>query len=220
MKPLHPNGAHSQERKPPEILGKRSAAKSRFFEIEAVQLRFASGAEREFERIAAPNTAGTVIVVAVPAPGKVLLVREYAVGLERYQLGLPMGGVDPGESMLQAANRELREETGYAARNLRSIATLSLAPCIFAYQAHVVLATDLVPEQAVGDEPETPEVVTVPIGELEVMVARGELTEARSLAALFIAREELRLRRNEIDTVRTRKRNAQPRLRWGFAFDR
>jgi ADP-ribose diphosphatase len=189
MKLLRPLQAHAPTRKPPEILGKRSAAKSRFFEVEAVQLRFASGAEREFERIAAPNTAGTVIVVAVPAPGKVLLVREYAVGL-----GLPMGGVDAGESMLQAANRELREETGYAARNLRSIATLSLAPCIFAYRAHIVLATDLVPDQAVGDEPEALEVLTVPIDELEVMVARGELTEARSLAALFIAREELRLR--------------------------
>lgn len=176
---------------PPQILGKRTAARSRMFHIEAVKLRFDGGVEREFERIAAPPVVGTVIVVAVPAPGKFLLVREYAVGLERYELSLPMGGVNPGENLLQAANRELREETGFSARSLTSLMTLSLAPCILAYQAQVVLATDLVFDPAVGDEPETLELVTTSFEQLDTLIARGELTEARSLAAAFIARQEL-----------------------------
>jgi ADP-ribose diphosphatase len=175
----------------PQILYKRTAARSGIFHIEAVKLRFDGGVEREFERIAAPRAVGTVIVVAVPAPGKLLFVREYAVGLERYELSLPMGGVNPGETLLQAANRELREETGFSARSLKSLTTLSLAPSIFAYQAHVVLATDLVFDPAVGDEPETLELVTSSFEQLGALIARGELTEARSLAAVFIARDEL-----------------------------
>jgi ADP-ribose diphosphatase len=179
----------------PEVLGTRTVACSRMFQIEAVQLRFANGAEREFERIGAPAAIGTVIVVAVPSPGKVLMVREYAVGLERYELGLPMGGVDGGESLLQAANRELREETGYAAHSLLPLAMLSLAPCILSYQAQIVLATDLYQDAAAGDEPEAPEVVTASLGTMEYLICKGELTEARSIAALFIAREQMRTKR-------------------------
>jgi ADP-ribose diphosphatase len=183
----------------PQILAIRTAARSRLFHVEAVQLRFENGVECEFERIAAPFAAGTVIVVATPSPGAVLLVREYAVGLQRYELGLPMGSIDPGESFLQAANRELREETGFAARSLMPLTTLSLAPGILAYQAQIVLATDLVVDHAPGDEPERPEVITASLGDLDRLIAKGELTEARSLAALFIARERISARyRSEV----------------------
>lgn len=176
---------------PPRILRKRTAARSRMFHIESLVLRFEGGVEREFERIAAPPAVGTVIIVAVPEPGQVLLIREYAVGLERYELSLPMGGVNPGETLLAAANRELREETGFSARCLTPLSTLSLAPGIFAYQAQVVLATDLTFDPAVGDEPEPLELVTSSFEQLDTLVANAELTEARSLAALFIARDRL-----------------------------
>jgi ADP-ribose diphosphatase len=211
-------GSQDPQRSLPTIVATRTAARSRHFQVEAVQLRFGNGVEREFERIAAPGAAGTVIVVAVPAPGRILLVREYAVGLERYELGLPMGGVEPGESLLHAANRELREETGFSARNLRALTTLSLAPCILAYRAHVVLATDLVPDHAVGDEPEAPEVVTTSLGNLEHLIAQGELTEARSLAALFIAREELRQKQPERSAVS--EAWARQRNPWLSVFNR
>jgi ADP-ribose diphosphatase len=183
-----------QSRTPPEVLAVRTAARSQMFHIEAVRLRFTNGAEREFERIAAPLTAGTVIVVASASPGSVLMTREYAAGLERYELGLPMGGIEPGESVLQAANRELREETGFAAATLTPLSKLSLAPSILAYQAQIVLATDLYEARDDGDEPEAPEVLNVPLNSLDRLIAAGELSEARSLAALFIAREELRKR--------------------------
>ena len=200
---------------PPRILDVRTVAQSRWFGIEAVRLQFTNGAEREFERIAASATVGTVIVVAVPSPGKVLLVREYAVGLERYELGLPMGGVNPGESILQAANRELREETGYSARNLVPLATLSLAPSILGYQAQIVLATGLVRDPAVGDEPEAPEVVSASLGNLEYLIASGELTEARSLAALFIARAQVRAKvQTPVASLPVRRRSSTATRLW------
>ncbi|MBL8271361.1 ADP compounds hydrolase NudE [Steroidobacter sp.] len=190
----------------PEILHRRMAAQSRMFQIEAVQLRFDGGAEREYERIAAPAAVGTVIVVAAPAPGELLLIREYAVGLERYEWSLPMGGVNSGETLLQAANRELREETGFSARSLTPLHTLSLAPGIFAYQAQVVLATDLVFDPAVGDEPETLDVVSCSFEQLQTLIFRGEFTEARSLASVFIAREWLARRDGDaaLHSIRSR----------------
>src|SRR5579871_1653255 len=80
----------------PEILSVRTAARSRLFHIESVQLKFANGSRREFERIAAGPGPGTALVVAMPDPATVLLVREYAVGLDRFELSLPMGRIEPG----------------------------------------------------------------------------------------------------------------------------
>ena len=80
--------------------------------------RFANGNVREFERVAGSTHPGAVIIVPVLDTGDLVLVREYAVGLERYELSLPMGLVQMRETTLEAANRELQEETGFAARDL------------------------------------------------------------------------------------------------------
>jgi ADP-ribose diphosphatase len=128
--------------------------------------------------------------------GNILLVREYAVGLERYELSLPMGLVQPPESTLQAANRELREETGYAARTLEALHTLALAPGILGYRMDVVLATGLYPSSSNGDEPEALEVVAWPLERIDELPIRGEIADARTLAALFVARQALMLARH------------------------
>jgi ADP-ribose diphosphatase len=180
-------------RKKPQILSVRTAARSRLFHIESVQLKFANGSRREFERIAAGSRPGTALVVAMPDPGTVLLVREYAVGLDRFELSLPMGRIEAGESALEAANRELMEETGFRAAHLRPLHTLTLAPGIFGYQAEIILATGLTACALGGDEPEPLELIYWPISRLEQVASTGELSEARTLAALFLARSILGL---------------------------
>jgi ADP-ribose diphosphatase len=176
----------------PQILSVRTAARSRLFHIESVQLEFANGCRREFERIAAGPRPGTALIVAMPDPATVLLVREYAVGLDRFELTLPMGRIEPGESALAAANRELMEETGFAATHLRPLHTLTLAPGIFGYQADIIFATGLIPCALEGDEPEPLELVYWPISRLDQVVSTGEISEARTLAALFLVRSILR----------------------------
>jgi ADP-ribose diphosphatase len=186
--PWVPTGAMRQK---PQILSVRTAARSRLFHIESVQLKFANGSRREFERIAAGPRAGTALVVAMPDPTTVLLVREYAVGLDRFELSLPMGRIEPGESAIAAANRELMEETGFSAAHLRSLHTLTLAPGIFGYQAEIILATELTPGALEGDEPESLELVYWPLARLDQVASTGEISEARTLAALFLARSML-----------------------------
>jgi ADP-ribose diphosphatase len=85
-------------RKKPQILSVRTAARSRLFHIESVQLKFANGSRREFERIAAVPRPGTARCCNALDPATVLLVREYAVGLDRFELTLPMGRIERGES--------------------------------------------------------------------------------------------------------------------------
>jgi ADP-ribose diphosphatase len=122
----------------------------------------------------------------------VLLIREYACGLHTYELGLPKGRLERGEDVLEGANREIKEEIGYGARRLRLVSRLSLAPTYMSHQTHVVLAEDLYPERLPGDEPEELEVVPWKLDDLARLVQREDVTEGRSIAALFLVRELLR----------------------------
>ncbi|HEX5954176.1 MAG TPA: ADP compounds hydrolase NudE [Rhodanobacteraceae bacterium] len=176
--------------KPPEILATRATRDSRFLRIEEVDLAFSNGARRTFERLSASGF-GAVFVVPMQDPDTVLLVREYCVGLDRYELGLVKGRIDPGETPLQAADRELQEEAGFGARKLTPLATLSLLPAYMTHKAQVILAQDLYPQRLPGDEPEMLEVVPWKLADLSRLLARDDVSEGRSIAALFIAREYL-----------------------------
>jgi len=178
--------------RPPRILNVRTVARSRLFRIEAVALRFDNGVEVEFERLRGSSTISAVIVVPMLDADTVLLIREYGVGLERYELGLPKGRADEGESLLQAANRELMEEAGYGAHELIELPALSLAPAYLGHRTQVVLARDLYPKRLPGDEPEPLEVVPWPLSRIEELLLDGhELSEGRSIAALYMARSWL-----------------------------
>jgi len=80
---------------------------------------------------------------------------------------------------------------GYGARKLKILGTLSLSPSYMTHLAHVVLAEDLYPERLQGDEPEELEVVPWRMDKLHELLARDDVTEGRSIAALFMAREYL-----------------------------
>lgn len=177
-------------RSPPEILARRAARDSRFLHIEEVDLAFSNGEHRTFERLTAPGT-GAVFIVPMRDADTVLLVREYGAGLDRYELGLPKGRIDPGETALQAADRELQEEVGFGARRLTPLATLSLLPAYMSHKAQVILAEDLYAQRRPGDEPEPLDVVPWKMSELHTLLARDDVSEGRSIAALFIAREYL-----------------------------
>ncbi len=158
---------------------------------EAVDLEFANGERRKFERVSSRGH-GAVMIAAISEPGIVLLIREYAAGVHRYEVGLPKGRMDAGESVLDAANRELKEETGFGARKLTHLRAITLAPGYMTHEIQLVLAEDLYPERLPGDEPEQLEVLPWKLDDLHQLVLREDCSEGRSLAGLFIVREILR----------------------------
>ena len=176
--------------KPPIIHAVRDAQGRGFLHSEQVDLEFSNGERRTYERLKARGL-GAVIIVPMLDDETVLLVREYGVGVERYELGLPKGRLDQDETAEQGANRELKEEIGYGARKLKILHNLSLSPSYMTHMAHVVLAQDLYPERLLGDEPEELEVVPWKLAELHQLIARDDVSEGRSIAALFMAREYL-----------------------------
>ncbi|MCU1750106.1 ADP compounds hydrolase NudE [Pseudomonas sp. 6D_7.1_Bac1] len=170
----------------PTILKTELLAESGHFQIEALHLQFSNGQQRVYERLRGTGYR-SVMLVAMPDPLHVLLVHEYAVGVENTVLGLPKGGAEPDEDYLQAAQRELCEEVGLRAGRLTELGELTLAPGHLCHRYQVVLAEDLSPCLLEGDEPEPLECLRVPLTQIPELVACGDLHEARAIAALFMA---------------------------------
>lgn len=180
----------SRDPKLPQILATRTVAKSRIFQIDEVDLCFSNGEKRTFER-SISRTIASVMAVPMLDDDTVLLIREYSVGVDRYELALPKGVMEAGEEPLAAAAREMQEEVGFGARRLTFLKEMTAIPGYLNGTMFCVLGQDLYPAVAVGDEPEALEVVPFPLRELSDLVMRQEMTEARSIAALFLTREYL-----------------------------
>ncbi len=174
----------------PKIIERKVVAQSRLFKVESLDLEFSNGAKRTYERLVSRGP-GAVMVVAINDQDEVILVREYAGGFNDYCLSLPKGLLEPGEDLLAAANRELMEETGYGARQLEPLISLSLAPNYMGHLMQVILARDLYPQTLEGDEPEPLEVEFHSIHQIQSLLKLDDFHEGRSIAALYIARERL-----------------------------
>ncbi|MFV0574784.1 MAG: ADP compounds hydrolase NudE [Vibrio sp.] len=174
----------------PEILARSEVAHSRLFTIESIDLRFSNGEERTYERMK-PSQRGGVMIVPVTEHGDLLLIREYAVGTERYELGFPKGLIDPGETPEQAANRELKEEIGMGANYFQPLKQVVLAPSYFSSSMTIFLAKDLYNERLEGDEPEELEIVRWPLQQAEELLTHLDFCEPRAITALMFALKAL-----------------------------
>lgn len=172
----------------PTISKREIIAKTRIFKVEAIKLEFGNGQQRQYERLVG-SKAGAVLIVAKPTDDSVLLVTEYAAGTDRYELAFPKGKIDAGETPLEAANRELREETGFAAKKLTHISSMTVAPGYLGHTTHIIVAEDLYESPIQGDEPEPLDVSEWTFGQLAELLARNDFTEARSIAAFYLARD-------------------------------
>lgn len=175
----------------PKILSCREVQDSRLFRVDRAELEFSNGERRTYEYLKS-GESGAVIIVPLLDNNTVLLVQEYGIGVRRYEWSLPKGKIDPGETALEAANRELKEEAGYGARRLDLLKSMSQSPNYMQHQTHIVLARDLYPESLPGDEPEPLALRECSLTQLAELVMQEDVTEARTIAALYLVKDWLR----------------------------
>jgi ADP-ribose pyrophosphatase len=161
--------------------------------IELYDCRFAAPDGSEFHRDVVRHP-GAVSVVPVLDDGRVVLVRQYRAPLDRLMLEIPAGKRDvEGESPEQTAHRELVEEVGWAAAQLELLARFHNSVGFCDEESHVFLATGLspAPMDRQGVEEAAMEIVTVPLADTAALVGSGEITDAKTVIGLTLARERL-----------------------------
>ena len=173
---------------PFEFLRSEPLFQGRAFKIRRDYLRTPNGRETRFEIV---EHGGSVVILPVDADGNLLFVRQYrhAAGLDL--LELPAGTRDGDEPHAECAAREIREETGMAADTLVRVGDFYLAPGYSTEFMAVFLATDLRHDPLEADADEFLQVEKMPVREALAMAERGEMPDAKSLAALFLARPYL-----------------------------
>ncbi len=130
---------------------------------------------------------GASVIIAINPHGNLLMVRQFRYPLDRTFLELPAGKIDPGETPLECARRELREETGYEASDFREIATVH--PCIGYSDERLVyfIAENLSHAGKQTDEEEFLENVEISLGDALEMVRCGEISDGKTVSGLFWA---------------------------------
>ncbi len=132
--------------------------------------------------------SGGVVILAIKE-GKILTVNQFRYPIKTTSIELPAGKLEIGEDPDFASKRELEEETGYIAKNWKSLGYIYTSVGFCNEKLYLYLATDLEYKQVNPDEDEIIEAKEYPIKEVFEMIDNGKINDAKTLCALLRARE-------------------------------
>ncbi len=135
---------------------------------------------------------GGAAVLAVKETGEAYFVRQYRHPVAESLLEIPAGKLDQGESPLDCATRELAEEVGVKANEIRRIAAYYSTPGFTSEKLYLYLATGLEQIERQQQEDEDLDVILIPLKEAIKMARCGEIKDGKTLIALFLAEDILK----------------------------
>lgn len=148
------------------------------------QVKTPAGTDGIYGKIHFKNVA--IGIVPIDEEGNTWLVGQHRYALDQYSWEIPMGGGPLNEDPLLAAQRELKEETGFSANNWQQLLHLHTSNSVTDEQGFVFVARDLVAgEQRLEDSESDLVVKKLPLHEAHAMVLNGEITDSISVAALL-----------------------------------
>ena len=179
--------------KKPTIKKRISELKAKKFSFQINHIVLPNGHEGEYGSIIHP---GAALAVPITNEGKVIILRQYRFAVSRYLLEFPAGTLEEGETPLNSIQREIKEETGYKAKNWDELGVLVPAPGYADEEIHLFLARDLSKLKKIptGDLDEDIEVLILSPLELDNLIASGEeILDGKTVTAWFRAKQLLEI---------------------------
>ena len=167
----------------PKILNQKSIFKSKLFNIKQADIEF-NGTTMKYEIISGTGSGAVMVVPFIE--NDIIFIKEYAAAIDDYMITFPKGKIDKGETIEEAANRELQEEVGYKSKDIKLTKKLYLAPGYIDHMTYVMVAKELSVSSLSGDEPEELEVIRVHRDDVINFLDKNEIIDSRVHAALNI----------------------------------
>jgi ADP-ribose pyrophosphatase len=169
------------------VLEHREVYRGRIFSLVVDRVTLPSGHTAAMEVVRHP---GSVVLLPMPAPGRLILIRQYRYSIDRFIWELPAGSLKPGEDPRLGASRECEEEVGLVPGRLEEIGELFPTPGFCDEWMKFYRCTDLTPPAADStarqDEDEVIEPATFDLDEVRRMIRAGEIVDMKTVAGLAL----------------------------------
>jgi ADP-ribose pyrophosphatase len=171
-----------------KLLSEEILYRGRIFDVARSRYQLPNGKEHTYDLI---KHHGAVTILPVDDQGRIWFVRQFRVGAQQSLLELPAGLLEEGESAEESAYREVQEEIGMAAGELQRLGEFYMVPGYSTEKLVIFLATHLRASVLPTDEDEFLEHEAVPIQEVYARIARGEIQDGKTIAAMLLAQPYL-----------------------------
>jgi ADP-ribose pyrophosphatase len=175
------------DEKPAVVLGCETVYEGRVFTVEKAHVRLPKGVESTLEVV---RHHGSVILLPVPEPGRVILVRQYRYAIDRWVWELAAGSLKPGEDPEAGAARECEEETGLAPGRIEFLGAFYPTPGYcdekMNYYKCIELAPPLGRAAAQQDEDEDIRTEVFDVDTVRGMIRRGEIIDLKTVAGIAL----------------------------------
>ncbi len=165
-------------------LSSKTVYKGKIFDITDNEIALSDGLKRHREIIHHP---GGVVILAQKDNGNILLVKQYRYAVKSVQTELPAGRLEKGEDPLFAAQRELKEETGYTAKNWKSLGHIFTTFGICDEKLYLFQATDLTFDKPDPDEGEILDYFELPLSNVYKLIKNGTINDAKTICTIMRA---------------------------------
>lgn len=167
-----------------KTVSKKHIYDGNIIKVDLVTVTLPNGKEATRDIVSHP---GASVVVPISSDGALYMVRQFRKPIDKVLLELPAGKLDAGEDPMVCAARELKEETGLAAKSLKHVVSIHSTPGFCNEVLHMYVATELEEGESCADEDEFISSEKVPVQTLVDMVLRGEITDAKTIIGVLLA---------------------------------
>ena len=181
--------ARKKGERPAEMLKSRELYSGKFITLDRDSVRFPDGSMAEMDIARHPGASAVVPFMSGPMGDEpqILMLRQYRYAAGGYLYEIPAGRLDDGETPMECAVRELKEETGCTADHVEPMTSILTTPGFTDEVIHLFMATGLIHGEPNRESDEFVELVIMRLSEALERISNGEITDSKTALALLFA---------------------------------